>query len=291
MNYRLDGRTAIITGASQGLGLEIAKTYLAAGASIVICARDKELLAENSAALSKLCSPGQKIIYFAADVSKSEEVEKLVAFALSHFKKIDILINNAGVQGPKGLIEEIDWEEWLKVIEINLFGSVLMCRKLVPHFRNNGYGKIIQLSGGGATKPMPRISAYATSKAAVVRFAESLSEELHGEKIDINCIAPGALNTRMLTEVIEAGPHKVGLAYYDKALAQHKEGGTALIKAAELAVFLGSSVSDGITGRLISAIWDDWQSLPERNQELIKSDIFTLRRITPEDRGKNWPPK
>jgi NAD(P)-dependent dehydrogenase (short-subunit alcohol dehydrogenase family) len=201
------------------------------------------------------------------------------------------LINNAGISGPKGLIEEVDWKEWLKVIEINVFGSVYLCRKLVPHFRANGYGKIIQLSGGGATKPMPRNSAYATSKAAVVRFAESLAEELAGQKIDVNCIAPGALNTRMLTEVIEAGPVKVGEVVYQKALEQKQHGGTALSKAASLAVFLGSSESDGITGRLISAVWDDWQNLPARRSELNQSDIFTLRRITPEDRGKSWPVK
>jgi NAD(P)-dependent dehydrogenase (short-subunit alcohol dehydrogenase family) len=291
MNYRLDGRTALITGASQGLGLEIAKTYIKAGANIIICARDKELLAKNTEELSRLTSSGQKVIHFPADVSNIEEIENLVSFSFSHFKKIDILINNAGIQGPKGLVEEADWKEWIKVIEINLYGSVYMCRKLVPHFRANGYGKIIQLSGGGATKPMPRNSAYATSKAAVVRFAESLAEELTGQKIDVNCIAPGALNTRMLTEIIEAGPAKVGEAVYQKALEQERQGGTALIKAASLAVFLGSSASDGITGRLLSAVWDDWQSLPEHLSEVNKSDIFTLRRITPEDRGKNWPVK
>jgi NAD(P)-dependent dehydrogenase (short-subunit alcohol dehydrogenase family) len=291
MKYRLDGRTAIITGASQGLGLEIAKKYLLAGANIVLCARDKELLKENAEELLKIAPQGQRVLHFPADVSKMSDIDNLVAFALSHFKKIDILVNNAGIQGPKGLIEEADWNEWIKVIEINLYGSVYMCRKLVPHFRANGYGKIIQLSGGGATKPMPRNSAYATSKAAVVRFAESLAEELAGEKIDINCIAPGALNTRMLTEVIEAGPEKVGKSVYLKALEQHKQGGTALSKAASLAVFLGSTASDGITGRLLAAVWDDWQSLPQHLSELSKSDIFTLRRITSEDRGKNWSAK
>ncbi len=104
-----------------------------------------------------------------------------------------VLVNNAGVYGPLGSIEEIDWQAWVQAIEINLFGSILMCRALLPHFKSSRYGKIVQLSGGGATNPLPRISAYAASKAAVVRFAETLAEEVRENGIDVNAIAPGAL--------------------------------------------------------------------------------------------------
>ena len=110
---------------------------------------------------------------------------------------------------------------------MNLFGSVLCCRAVLPHFRVNGYGKIIQLSGGGATSPLPRLSAYAASKAAVVRFAETLAEELRGTGIDVNAIAPGALNTRLLDEVLEAGPERVGDSFYERALEQQVERGYA----------------------------------------------------------------
>ena len=126
-------------------------------------------------------------------------------------------MNNAGVYGPKGPIEDVAWDEWEHAIRVNLLGSVLCCRALVPHFRANGYGKIIQLSGGGATSPLPRLSAYAASKAAVVRFAETLAEEVRGTGIDVNAIAPGALNTRLLDEVLEAGPERVGDAFYERA--------------------------------------------------------------------------
>ena len=115
-------------------------------------------------------------------------------------------MNNAGVYGPMGSIEDVDWDAWVRAIEINLFGSILMCRALLPHFKAQRYGKIIQLSGGGATNPLPRISAYAASKAAIVRFAESLALEVRDEGIDVNAIAPGALNTRMMDELLAAGP-------------------------------------------------------------------------------------
>ena len=139
-----------------------------------------------------------------------------------------MLVNNAGVYGPKGLTEDVAWDEWEQAIRVNLFGSVLCCRAVLPHFRANGYGKIIQLSGGGATSPLPRLSAYAASKAAVVRFAETLAEELRGTGIDVNAIAPGALNTRLLDEVLEAGPERVGDSFYERALEQQSSGGTPL---------------------------------------------------------------
>src|SRR6185436_20968340 len=111
------------------------------------------------------------------------------------------------------------------------------------------------LSGGGATNPLPRISAYAASKAAVVRFAETLAEELRDAHVDVNAIAPGPLNTRLLDEVLTAGPEKVGAGFYERSLKQKEQGGAPLERGAELAVFLGSAASDGITGKLLSALW------------------------------------
>jgi 3-oxoacyl-[acyl-carrier protein] reductase len=192
------------------------------------------------------------------------------------------------VYGPKGTIEEVDWQEWVHAIEINLFGSVLMCRAVLPHLKAQRYGKILQLSGGGATNPLPRISAYAASKAAVIRFIETLAEEVRDYSIDVNAIAPGPLNTRMLDEILKAGPEKVGKVFYDRSIQQKETGGASLDKGADLAVFLASARSDGISGKLISAVWDPWKSLPDRLDDLRSTDIYTLRRIMPRDRAKTW---
>lgn len=200
---------------------------------------------------------------------------------------ITILVSNAGVQGPKGALEAVDWREWVRTIEINLLGSVLVARSLIEHFKQRGYGKIVQLSGGGATAPMPSLSAYAASKSAVVRFAETLAVELRGHGVDVNALAPGALNTRMLDEVLEAGPHRIEPAYYERALQQQKSGGVPLARGAALAVFLGSAGSDGISGKLISAVWDPWTELSEHRDDL-SGDVYTLRRIIPADRGLGW---
>lgn len=287
-NPRLAGRAALITGASQGLGREIAAAYLRAGASVAICARDSILLDETRAELASLAAPGERVLALTCDVSKPDQVARMVDEAIASFPHLDIAVNNAGVYGPKGVLEDNDWAAWVHAIEINLFGSVMLCRSIVPHLKRRGRGKIIQLSGGGATAPMPRVSAYAASKAAVVRFAETLAHELAPHKIDVNCVAPGALNTQMLDEILAAGPATVGEELYQRLVKQKEQGGASLENAAALAVFLATAESDGITGRLISAVWDPWRDLPAHRDELIGSDIYTLRRIIPADRGKTW---
>ena len=290
-NRPLEGRSALVTGASQGLGLAIARAYLDAGASVFLCARDVAMLEEARAELAGAVQKGQRVLASQADVSKPADVHRLAAAALDAFPDLHILVNNAGVYGPLGRIEEVDWDCWVKALEINLLGSILMCRALLPHFRSRGYGKIVQLSGGGATNPLPRLSAYAASKVAVVRFAETLAEEVRDAGIDVNSIAPGALNTRLLDEVLTAGPARVGAAFYERSLKQKEEGGAGLDRGAALAVFLASAASDGITGKLLSAVWDPWETLLYHREDLRRTDVYTLRRITPADRGLDWTEK
>src|SRR5271156_750575 len=288
MTRVLENRCAIVTGASVGLGFEIAKKYLEAGASLMICARNEMLLDKAAQALRALAGTGQSVLVMPADISKVGDVTALVGAALREFGRLDVLVNNAGVAGPCGAIENIDLNEWFRAIEINLLGSVLLSRAILPHFKKAARGKIIQLSGGGATSPLPGLSAYAASKAAVIRFVETLAEETRPHHIDVNAIAPGALNTRILDELLAAGPEKLGRAFYERSLQQKKEGGVPLCKAADLAVFLGSPSSDGITGKLISAVWDPWVELPNHLEDLNGTDIYTLRRIVPGDRGMAW---
>jgi NAD(P)-dependent dehydrogenase (short-subunit alcohol dehydrogenase family) len=288
MNRPLAGRSALITGASQGLGFAIARAFLAAGADAFICARDEETLEEARAALAAEFGPDRHILARAADVSVEASAVRVAREALDAFPELQVLVNNAGVYGPMGPIEEVDWRAWVGALEVNLFGSVLMCRALIPHFKKRRYGKIIQISGGGATNPLPNLSAYAASKAAIVRVAETLAGELGPWHIDVNAVAPGALNTRLLDTVLAAGPAAVGQAFYDRSVRQQADGGTPLETGADLCAFLASSESDGITGRLLSAVWDPWRDLPRRRADLDGSDVYTLRRIVPGDRGKSW---
>ena len=284
----LAGRRALITGGNRGLGLEIARAYVKAGAAVMLCARDAELLAESGAELAAAAPEGAKVRWRAADVTDAEAVGAAVEETIAELGGLEILVSNAGVYGPFGLIEEVDWDQWVQALQINLLGSILPMRAVLPHFRSQGYGKIIQLSGGGATNPLPRISAYAASKAAVVRLAETVAEECRGTGIDVNSIAPGALNTRLLDEVLAAGPEAVGADFFQRSIRQKETGGAPLHHGADLAVFLASAASDGITGKLISAVWDDWARWPEHLEALNAGDLYTLRRITGRDRGADW---
>jgi NAD(P)-dependent dehydrogenase (short-subunit alcohol dehydrogenase family) len=284
---KLPGLNALVTGASQGLGKTIAEHLLREGANVVLCARSQQdlLVAREDLAAG---FPDRKVLAQTCDVSDETAVSRLVDFALRELGSVQILVNNAGVYGPMGPTESVDLAAWRRAIDINLYGVLLPCRALIPHFKQAGRGKIIALSGGGATNPLPNISAYAASKAAVVRLMETLAEELKPFRIDINAIAPGALATRLVDEVLAAGPDKVGQAFFEKNRQWKEKGATPLELGARLAVYLASGESDGITGKLISAQWDPWATLHDRRDELAKSDIYCLRRIVPEDRGKKW---
>jgi NAD(P)-dependent dehydrogenase (short-subunit alcohol dehydrogenase family) len=283
---KLAGQVALVTGASRGLGEAIAEALVIEGASVAIAARDPDTLRQVATRLaSQRPAADQQVVEHPTDVSSPREVRQLVAATHSRFGRIDVLVCNAGIYGPIGPSEDAEWQDWTRTIEVNLYGTVLCCREVVPIMRRQRRGKIVALSGGGATRGLPRFSAYAASKAGVVRFAETLALELAGQGIDVNSVAPGALNTRLLDEVLAAGPQRAGDDMYGQALRQQQGGGTPLITAAELVVFLASAESDGISGRLLSAVWDDWQALPSVKEKLAGSDVYTLRRITPTDRG------
>jgi NAD(P)-dependent dehydrogenase (short-subunit alcohol dehydrogenase family) len=283
---KLTNKRAIITGASEGLGRVIAEFFLREGADVMICARNAETLFKTQQEL--LALKRGKVEAKPCDVANLVEVKALIDKAFQVFGQIDILVCNAGIHGPKGCFEETDWALWSEAIDVNLKGSAFLCHELVPHFKRNKYGKIIFLSGGGATKSMPYFTAYAASKAGLVRFGETLADELKDFNIDINMVAPGAMNTGLLDDVLNAGPEKVGQKYYQTVLKQQASGGTSREIAAELCVFLASDESREITGKLISAVWDPWKDLPQHIDDLRNSDIYTLRRIIPAERNKTW---
>jgi NAD(P)-dependent dehydrogenase (short-subunit alcohol dehydrogenase family) len=285
---KLRGKCAIITGASLGLGRGIAEAFIREGAQVLLCARTTEPLEKAAEELKRFAVPGQKILWKTCDVSVPSQVEELAALSLGEWGGCDVLVNNAAIHGAKGPVEDTSWDEWRRTIEVNLFGVVLPCRAMIPQMKARGQGKIINLSGGGATTPRPFFSAYAAAKTAVVRFTETLAEELRPFHIEANAIAPGALPTRLIEDAIAAGPEKIGAQAYAEMLLTLQSGGDSMQAATELAVFLASAESDGITGKLISARWDDWKELPRHRDELAATDLYTLRRVIPKDRGKVW---
>jgi len=284
---KIKDKNVIITGGSIGFGKSLAEKFLNEGANVSICSRNEiQLFDTQSELMSKF--PNQIIIAKKCDVSIEKDVNEFITHSIDVFKTIHVLILNAGVYGPMGPIETVSLDEWKKSIDINLFGVLLPCRELIPHFKQNKFGKIIVISGGGATNPMPNLSSYATSKAAIVRLAETLSKELSSYNVDVNAIAPGALSTRMMDQIINAGPEIVGEEFFKKNQNWKQNGATPMELGTSLAVYLASSNSNGITGKLISAQWDDWKNFDDHLDDLQNTDIYTLRRIIPSDRNKKW---
>ncbi len=258
-----------------------------AGAHLFLVGRDAESLAEASRlATAARVDASQQILLRALDLAHPDACEAATEDCVAAWGGVDILINNAGTQGPIGPLVAVDPAAWQATFDVNLFAPMRLSRRLIPTMRERGRGKIVNVSGGGATGPRPDFSAYACAKTALVRLTETLAEELKPDRIDVNALAPGAMNTRMLDEVLAAGP--AGSREYAAALKRSREGGTPPATAAEAAVWLASPASDGITGRLISAVWDNWKELAGHADELAKSDVYTLRRILPKDRGFSW---
>ena len=276
MRLKLEDKVAIVTGSGRGIGKAIALAFAKEGADVVVLSRTQSEVAETATRAKAL---GRQALVLKADVSKKEDVERIVRSTMHEFGKVDVLVNNAGILGPVGPVVDDDAEKWIKTVNINLIGTFLCTKTVLPIMIKRRQGKIINLSGGGATGPRPRFSAYATSKAAVVRFTETLAEEVKEFNIQINAIAPGALNTQMHDQVLA-----VGEAAGEKELAlsrRVKEGrGTPFELPVGLAVFLASDESNGLTGRLISAVWDDWRGMSrERIEEIMSRELYTLRRI------------
>jgi 3-oxoacyl-[acyl-carrier protein] reductase len=283
---KLKGRTALVTGASQGLGAEIAVHFAAEGASLMLCARDEVAVKDVAAKLA--AQHGGKVVAMRCDVGDPTSVDALITETERQLGPLDVLVNNAGIYGPMGAIEEVDWQDWVAAITINLMGTVYPCRAVVPGMKARKRGKIINLSGGGATNPLPGISAYAASKAASVRFTETLALELKPFGIDVNAVAPGALATRMMDQLLEAAPAVAGQAFMARMRKLKDSGGTPLSVGAKCCVWLASEASNGITGKLVAAQWDPYEQFPDHALDLDGSDIYALRRITPKDRGKSW---
>jgi 3-oxoacyl-[acyl-carrier protein] reductase len=267
----LKGKVALITGAGRGIGRDIALGFSAQGASVALTARTLTQIDETAA---EVTSCGGKAIAIAGDVSRQVDVENVVARTIEAFGRIDVLVNNAGVITPIGPIWELDPEEWLQTIQINLFGTFLYSRSVIPGMIERRAGKIVNLSGAG--DGMPNFTAYSTSKVAVTRLTETLAGEVAQYNIQVNAIAPGAVKTQILQDVLDAGDKAGGKQLGDAQKAFEAEASSA--KAVELATYLASDASGELTGKLISARWDDWPWDERRTGELTASDLYTLRR-------------
>ena len=284
----LSSQKAIVTGASRGLGAVIAQTMSREGADLLLVDRIAAPLLELRDRLAA-AAPHQQVHALAADLSDPLTPQAILAEARRLWPRLDIVVNNAGIQGPIGMIAENDWTAWRDTVQINLLAPAELCKLAIAWMRETGGGRIVNLGGGGAAGLRPNFSAYATAKCGLIKFTETVAAEVAALGIRINCIAPGPMNTEMLQEILRAGTGQAGAREFEQVAKQVATGATDPQIAADLIVYLASEQSAGVTGKLISAVWDPWRTLHQRAAELASTDIYTLRRIVPEERGMAWP--
>lgn len=271
----LSDKFAIVTGGGRGIGEAIALRFAAEGARLALAARtaaDLERVAEACRAAGAECST------HVVDVSSRKQVHDFV----TSVGPVDVLVNCAGIYGPIGPLTDNDLDEWEQALRINLLGTLYACREVIPSMVERGRGSIINMSGGGATTPLPNFSLYAVSKAAVVRLTDTLASELKGTGVRLNAIAPGAIDTKLQDQVLTAGERAGEIFHRMRSMRESGKGSTPVDVPARLAVFLASDASECLTGRLISAPHDPWESWDAKQIERIaSSDWYTLRRLDP----------
>lgn len=272
----LSGKVAIVTGGSRGIGFAISKELSDQGAEVIICSRTEE---QVKGAVEKLSSPKKKAHGITTDVSLFEDCQKLIDFAYSQHQRIDILVNNAGIFGPVGPLETNDPDEWEKALAINVLGAVYCSMLVIPFMKKQGGGKIINLAGAGVggVQPIPRFSAYRSSKAAVVAFTENLAAELQADNIQVNVIAPGAVASELTLGLLKIDKSLVGEEMHQTSKYLQEQGGTPPELAAKLVTFLVSNEADHITGRLLSAKWDKIGNLMKEGK--LTQNLYRLRRV------------
>ena len=193
----LTNRHAIVTGGAQGIGLSIARRFLASGASVTLWDRDRELLA---ATVKELDGRGT-VDAVIADVTDAETVTRAAASTAEKFGKIDILVANAGISGPNMRAWEYPVETWKQLIEVDLTGVFLCCRAVIPFMLQQKYGRIVNVSSIAGKEGNPNASAYSAAKAGVIALTKSVGKELADRNIAVNCITPAAARTRIFEQM------------------------------------------------------------------------------------------
>lgn len=281
--------TCLITGPNRGLGRYLASYFWRQGWNLLLVGRQIQQLDELVQSLHQRI--GQVAYCIVADFSQPSVATGVIKEARSRVQKLDLLVNNAAIQGCIGPAWENNWEQWRETIQIDMLAPVALCKEVAGWMVEAGSGSIVNLSGGGSTSPRANFSAYATAKAGLVRFSETLAEELRPHRVRVNCIAPGAMSTTMLAEIVAKGKAVAGRREFEIAEKTMRDGGASMERVAELCHFLATDASRRITGKLISAVWDDWEQWPAHADKLASSDAYTLRRITGRDRGFDWGDK
>ena len=241
---KLDGRVALVTGGTKGLGKSMAEGLAEAGASVAIVSRHADQAAEVALAIT--AATGQKAKGYGCDVTVPAQVDALVAAVMADFGQVDILINNAGIN-TRGAIDELTLEQFLEVQNINVTGPWLLCRALAGHFKKRRYGRVINIGSTLSIIAIADRTPYATSKGAILQMTRALALEWAPYGITVNCMMPGPFGTEMNL------PIKNNPAVFEQFITKIPLGRWGELEEIQgLAVFLASDASSFMTGSAIT---------------------------------------
>ena len=268
----LKGKSVLITGAGRGIGKRLAMGFAAEGAAVGLLARSQ---AEIDMAKLEIEQAGGTAMRLQADVLDPAGLAYAVERLHARFGHLDILIAAAAIQGPIGPFLTCKPKAWNETVETNLIGVANSCRVALPPMIEKRSGKIILIAGGGSADSRPNFTAYAASKSALVRFGETLADEVRDHNVQVNTIAPGSAYSTMTDEILQAGEERAGRREIEDAQKTRITGGMPAERQIALALFLASERSNHISGKLIH-VNDDWKRFEQDN---MKAELYTLRRV------------
>lgn len=267
-----------LTGASSGIGAALAAALAMDRHVLFVCAR-------RESRLGALAEAHSGIRYKRCDVTQESEIKSFLAHIEARAGRLDVLINCAGTYGPIGPFDSVGSDEWIGTLNTNLFGTYLMAKHAVPLLCASSRPRIINFAGGGAFDPLPNYSAYAVSKAAIVRLTETIAAELRTRNIMVNAIAPGFVATEIHDATLRAGAGQAGEEMYAMTRAKLAEGSMPIDVPIDCVRYLISPKSDGLTGKTISASFDPWATpeFSESISDLNASPVYTMKRVNLRD--------
>ena len=281
MDYHFADQVAVITGGGRGLGRAFAEALAKAGATVALVARSENQLRDVAQAIEQ---SGGRALAFTADVTDRQAIERVVAEIERQRGHIDLLVNNAGVCRALGPIVEIDPDDWWREIEINVRGTYLCARVALPGMLAHGRGRIINIASSAGLQALPTGSAYCLSKAAVIRFTESLALENSDRGVHAFAMNPGNVRTAMLNYIAEsdeAGQRAPLIQQWAQQL--YREGDdTPIQRSVALLLFLAGGQADVLSGRYID-VDDDLDALLPQAEAIDRDDLYTLRLRTPKE--------
>jgi len=267
----LRGCTALVTGGGRGLGRAFATVLAKAGAAVAIAARSRDQLVQTETLIR---DHGGAAVSVTADVSDPDSVRAMVMQVENALGPVDLLVNNAGTGGPFGPTWEADAEEWWSCLEINLRGAFLCCHAVLPSMIARGRGRIINVASGAGAAPIAYMSAYVTSKAALIHFTETLAAETRPRGIAVFSIHPGTVRTSLSEDVMGSAKGRLWLPWFRSIFERGED--VSPDAASRLVLFLASGAADRLSGRFFM-VPEDPAEVVRRAGEVESDDLYVLR--------------